>query len=917
MRMNEFFYLFVIMSILIITRSNPLIKEFQMQSIAKHIFFPNKDYETILDGMVDLAVYFVNKILNTTESQTISPECRTNLEDIINNKTGNLNFYVEKFIDDSSKNTNDLTTYYDCMTKNYNYNLTNNETMYLLLDINRKNIFYNTSSDKSSVNTFYNYTLNYTINLFNCKDDRFITGFCLPRACSVEDYRQLSLIGYNYSSLKQEQENMTMKAIGLSSLEFNRNVNNLFSSVNFVNFIPFFIVIIFFIIVAFHIVPFCIYKVFFKNPNYSIPKEEQQDKKNTIKSDDSEIKKDFNLFDSKQKELLLNQENVFDQLYNKKAFLQFKDSMKFSHNFEELFNYTIVTSQLNNDSGITYIKGLEGLSMLFLIFGNTFYVLFNTPVSVVTKYNVLSVMRNLFYWVFYIGLKFASKVLLSCSGYCLFFKMMNYLDDSFDEIVENENETNKERDDTTDLDKSNDNSNDRSNDYGNDMNKVDIVHKAPKRKTSDIKFYLLFKFYLYQIHKYLIYIMLILFIQFSLYDLFKLLSFGYTGPLWQTFHDNMRLSFKESIPKSISFFTATYSFIEKTVDNQCFLNFFWLVENEIIFFVITSLLIFIGYKYKIKINNVVNGIILLTVVAEFCLYILSFGLDKLRLITYFKRTSWYFYTFDFGNVLTNPLHNYMFYLIGVFFGSCNYVLQKGLTGVDVDEEDKIFLFASIKFVKFYKSRTKHFLLFFAIGLILTLYLIANIQTFSLLIAYSDDNYEQFTNSIQYIFDWNPFNNSTNAKWGSSLFGIVFLLDTVLTVVIVHILCFGLYLKGENYINDFLTHPFWTIFHRLHFSFIIIINPIILYILLQSESRITFNLQNCLLYSFITFFFTFIISSIVYGFFEMPLKRIVKLFFNNQYIERSNNFDFSNSDNKISMSSYSYKPLFFENKEKDA
>ena len=74
MRMNEFFYLFVIMSILIITRSNPLIKEFQMQSIAKHIFFPNKDYETILDGMVDLAVYFVNKILNTTESQTISPE---------------------------------------------------------------------------------------------------------------------------------------------------------------------------------------------------------------------------------------------------------------------------------------------------------------------------------------------------------------------------------------------------------------------------------------------------------------------------------------------------------------------------------------------------------------------------------------------------------------------------------------------------------------------------------------------------------------------------------------------------------------------------------------------------------------------------------------------------------------------------
>ena len=60
-----------------------------------------------------------------------------------------------------------------------------------------------------------------------------------------------------------------------------------------------------------------------------------------------------------------------------------------------------------------------------------------------------------------------------------------------------------------------------------------------------------------------------------------------------------------------------------------------------------------------------------------------------------------------------------------------------------------------------------------------------------------------------------------------------------------------------------------------------------------------------------------ISSIVYGFFEMPMKRIVKLFFENHYIEGSNDFDFSTSDNKISNNSYNYQPLFIGDKEKES
>ena len=50
---------------------------------------------------------------------------------------------------------------------------------------------------------------------------------------------------------------------------------------------------------------------------------------------------------------------------------------------------------------------------------------------------------------------------------------------------------------------------------------------------------------------------------------------------------------------------------------------------------------------------------------------------------------------------------------------------------------------------------------------------------------------------------------------------------------------------------------------------------------------------------------------------MPMKRIVKLFFENHYIEGSNDFDFSTSDNKISNNSYNYQPLFIGDKEKES
>ena len=111
---------------------------------------------------------------------------------------------------------------------------------------------------------------------------------------------------------------------------------------------------------------------------------------------------------------------------------------------------------------------------------------------------------------------------------------------------------------------------------------------------------------------------------------------------------------------------------------------------------------------------------------------------------------------------------------------------------------------------------------------------------------------------------NPYNN------------FYMMLDTEIIVVIIHLMAFGFYVKGENFINNMFSNSMWFIFDKLYFSFALLINPLTLYILSQCETRILLNKNNAIMYSFICGFISFIGSIIVFIFFEVPYKRIIKL-----------------------------------------
>ena len=70
------------------------------------------------------------------------------------------------------------------------------------------------------------------------------------------------------------------------------------------------------------------------------------------------------------------------------------------------------------------------------------------------------------------------------------------------------------------------------------------------------------------------------------------------------------------------------------------------------------------------------------------------------------------------------------------------------------------------------------------------------------------------------------------------------------------------------------------FNKSYFSYILVANPIILFIFYQSETKIILNLYNLILYSLISGTVIFICASFSYIFFELPYKKLIKIICSN-------------------------------------
>jgi hypothetical protein len=113
---------------------------------------------------------------------------------------------------------------------------------------------------------------------------------------------------------------------------------------------------------------------------------------------------------------------------------------------------------------------------------------------------------------------------------------------------------------------------------------------------------------------------------------------------------------------------------------------------------------------------------------------------------------------------------------------------------------------------------------------------------------------------------------------SLLLKVFYLFDIELLIYwIFHVTMFH-FIRGYSIIYSILTFNFWIRFHKLYFSYLLILPTISVYFLYQSESRITLSFSNILFYSVIIWIITEIFASLLFIFTEMPYKKVIKLLF---------------------------------------
>ena len=768
-------------------------------------------------------------------------------------------YYYSKLFFDSSKNKNDLGSPEKCQIKN-------NEEITFLRAF--ENLTYITVLIEKG-ESYYEELKNDNNNVYN------FFGLCVIDGCKKKDY--IKLINNVIVSLKTNniENNKTIGKKDISVFYLKNKIKQDKIIIKFLKYIPLIFItthILFAICnwIPLYLYKFCIYiflcecKKKKKKGNIKIKRILSKDKGQLVPRDtDYSINNSINASSMSFSSNVDKVNEIINILFN------------IDKNFKYLKEYK-KENENSHDTGLSYINGLRGISMIFFLFGNVFIAIYNSPVVEPNINHFFKNLKNFFYFIFYFGIKYSPKILISCSGFTLFYKFVCFLDKK----VELEKEIIKQREER--ISKTEDRSSISDNDlYANTSEKK--RKSIGNNKTFNFKSLVHIKylgiFIAYQLHKYFIYVIMMGFFLFSFYEIISL--FHGIGPVWDFFSQKI-VRPSHNIGKIIPLFLGFQGYLLPFLRNGKYnlLNYFNIVYQEIFYFIISTILLFFGYKRNIRIELFLGATIL--------------ALFLLRIIFYtcfgFLNNRDYFSFKSYGLFYSSLFYNYMYYLIGIYFGMLNYVIQKRYSILDCKKNKKIYLLHSIQVIEIIKRRKK-FPLYLTIIFFIVFLLIIFFQQILIVI------FKLINKSIK----------NTIISYDKNIFvSIIMLIDTDIIILAINLMAIFMYLKGNNVISNFINHNFWTIFNKLYFSYILFINPIILYVIYIAETKIKFDMINCFLYSFISGILIFSAASFVYVVFELPYKKAIRYWFKftekEVNDERFNNietsFNYSQTENPV-------------------
>ena len=794
--------------------------------------------------------FFVNKGIN---AYNLSLDCKNLFINAFfeNKETKEYTLkYLKKFIFDSPMNKGDFMAFDNC------------------LDDSEKNFSINYDVEPAFIIGIFDYDnkSEYTNSTFYEKY-HYISNFCFPygkrkndstEACTEDDY--IKILRFFKDLFISNSKGTTIKTIVVT-----KNTNKLESR-------DYLIGIFSLVILA---IPILI-KIGLIISKYIIEKKHNKDHK---------INKLIN--DKKPSKISINYENELKSTKKSnlsKCHILLNNCFDFYKNGAELFNFNLNNTNFNNINGITYIKGLLGLSIILNVFGLTFTNLMNVHMKDYGIWHFFRTNQSLLFLILSVGYRYSSRVLFSCSGYTLVYKYLNFIE-------------------------------------------------------QDKGLYFL-KFIILQSYKYLILYLILIIFRFSVVRIIFLFR-GRHRPAWTLFE--YYLDKEDFLPNAFAFLFKFNTFDIQEKRQNLIYNFYMPI-NEIFFFIVGTILISIGYKYKLRIDIFIIIIILLIFLVRIILYSITsltkyflttdyytfdmglFSLTPLYNISYFF-IGMYFglinYSIQKGITNMYKENQYKKYYQLEETNKKNNENEENslMSPINIDDEDtknnqeneetqKVnklkdedlnkylstkennmvidninkpenelieqikdmpFLKSPIQFYNVNKKYKEH--IFYKILIFLALFVM-------ILLCYSRIIFIQATSGLGDIkgdMDRKDYRTRISLEKiiPNKFLNILNVLDSDIIVFLSNWIIFLLFFKEVTLIREFCNSIYWSFFVKSYYSYLLISVPIILCIIHESESVIKLHMYNFILFSLINVLYIFVFVIVFYSVFELPIKKLFK------------------------------------------
>ena len=620
-------------------------------------------------------------------------------------------------------------------------------------------------------------------------------------------------------------------------------------------------------------------------------------------------------------------------------------------NGKELFNFSLNNTNFYNVNGLTYIKGLIGISLILSVFGQTYIALVNLPSKEFGIWDYYRTLKNPLYLILFIGYRYCPRILFSCSGYSLIYKYLCYIE-------------------------------------------------------QEQGLYFL-KFVFLQSYKYILLFLVLIFFRYSMYYIVILVR-QEKRPIWNIFK-----YFIENEKNFFGSFFSFLLYTDEDINTfkQNLIAYFYIPINEVFFFIFGTALISLGYRFKLRIDIVILVLLLILYIGKIFSY--YFYLSPKRNV--YTTNDYYLFDYgisithplynlnffligmffglinysiqkgitdlekkvNYNNIIPladsqnkndeeeklyevktirscskekiesfniNELNIHNDNSTNESLGkeskndnNSNNNVKKNLTihsnqtkkykknndkndinknnsddlGLFVIDENEIdskkieysekikempFLIFPIKFSIFHRKIKNKLLLtsFIIISIILIVFFIAiQIILIETKINIGDSNDDkdlvQKLSFKQIIPNW--------------ALNFIFLIDNEIAIFITQWINYILYFKQVEIIRSFLNHLSWSFFVKIYFNFCLISVSFILFLFYQTETVIKLNIFNIFLYAFIDIIWIILFMIIFYSCYELPLKKAFKLLlkgkeaFNNDEEEEESDEEEENNEDE--------------------